>query len=63
MAILKIGFSGLRYLIGKSAKAVNKVLPKTQPRATEVLGNKKLDFNEIRWMYDPESPEYIHRIF
>lgn len=63
MGIGKIAFSGLRYLFGKSAKTVVKTAQKVAPKVTESAKAAKMDFIRQTSIYDPNSIDYIHRLF
>lgn len=61
--MLKIGFSGLKYLMGKGVKVVNKVLPKVTQKSNKIINKTEYDFIKQTSIYDPNSPDFIHRIF
>ena len=61
MSIVKIGLSGLRYLFGKGAKTAKTVLPKVTKNLN--VPSHKHEFLKQTSIYDPNSFDYIHRIF
>lgn len=61
MSIAKLGFSGLKYLFGKSGKAVQKALPKVTNKISYPRSN--MDFIRQTSIYDPNCPDFIHRMF
>jgi len=63
MGIGKIEFNGLRYLFGKSTKTIVKTAQKVAPKLTESAKAAKIDFIRQTSIYDPNSLDYIHRLF
>ncbi len=66
MGIAKLGFSGLKYLFGKSAKNVTKTAEKIAPKIQKdvfVPIKKQVEFVKQTSMYDPNNPDFIHRLF
>ena len=66
MGIAKLGFSGLKYLFGKSAKTVAKTAEKVAPKIQKdifVPSQKHAEFIKQTSIYDPNSYDFIHRLF
>lgn len=61
MSIAKLGFSGLKYLLGKGGKVVQKTLPKVTNKVT--YPQSQVDFLRQTSVYDPNCPDFIHRMF